>query len=100
VSDQLKMRRRNRKDAAEFLTGQGFEVSPETLATMATRGGGPRFRRFGRKPLYEEDDLLAWAEGRLSPPLSSTSAAQIEAAGAPKPAPLISRASNPASDRG
>jgi hypothetical protein len=43
------------------------------LATLASRGGGPRFVKFGRKPLYDEDELLAWAEGRLSQPVSSTS---------------------------
>ncbi|HEY3910622.1 MAG TPA: DNA-binding protein [Stellaceae bacterium] len=70
----LPSRRHNRKGAAVFLAGQGFEISAATLATMATRGGGPVFQRFGRKPVYTEDDLLAWATGRLSPPMTSTSA--------------------------
>ena len=43
----------------------GFPVAHATLETKASRGGGPPFRRFGRKPLYEWGPTLEWA--RLAP---------------------------------
>jgi hypothetical protein len=67
---------RLRRDAtAEALTAAGFPVSPATLATKATRGGGPPFQRFGRVPLYRWGDCLEWAHSRLSAPMRSTSEA-------------------------
>jgi hypothetical protein len=65
--------RLTRKAAAEALTAAGFPVSPTTLATKASRGGGPAFRRFGRVPLYRWGDCLDWAYSRLSCPMRSTS---------------------------
>jgi hypothetical protein len=64
-----------RRATAEALTEVGFPTSEKTLATKATRGGGPPFRSFGRVPLYRWGDALDWAEGRLSPPRRSTSEA-------------------------
>jgi hypothetical protein len=61
-----------RRPAAEALTGAGYPIRPATLATLASRGGGPPMRRWGRVPLYRWGDLLAWAEGRLSAPIRST----------------------------
>lgn len=55
-----------RKDAAEALRKAGFPVSPATLATMTSRGGGPPYRKFNQRVLYQWGDLLEWAEGRLS----------------------------------
>jgi hypothetical protein len=57
-----------RDQVAEALTDAGFPVRPKTLATKATRGGGPPFRCFGTKPLYRWSDALAWAQSRLGPP--------------------------------
>ena len=62
-----------RKDAAQYLTERGFKTAVATLAKLACVGGGPRFRSFGRKPLYLPADLLAWAEERTSGPRRSTS---------------------------
>ena len=45
----------------------------KTLATKATRGGGPPYRKFGLRVLYRWGDALAWAEGRLSAACCSTS---------------------------
>jgi hypothetical protein len=56
-----------RADAAVALTSAGYPISPSTLATMASRGGGPVFRRFGPKVLYRWGDLIEWAELRSSP---------------------------------
>ena len=68
-----------RRDAvAAALTAVGLPVKSKTLATMATRGGGPPYRLFGRWPLYRWGDALVWAEGRLSPPRRSTSEADAQ----------------------
>jgi hypothetical protein len=65
--------RLTRNATAAALTEAGFPVKPATLATKATRGGGPPFQRFGSRPLYKWADALRWAQSRLSPPISSTS---------------------------
>jgi hypothetical protein len=67
-----------RKATADALTAAGFPVSEKTLATMATRGGGPLYQLFGRKPLYRWGDSLDWPKGRLSKPVRTTS--ELEAA--------------------
>lgn len=59
--------------AAAALTEAGYPVKSKTLATKATRGGGPPYRLFGVRPLYRWGDALAWAQGRLSAPRRSTS---------------------------
>lgn len=64
-----------RKPVAEALTAFGYPVSDKTLATYATRGGGPPYRLFGRIPLYRWGDALAWAEGRCTSLRHSTSEA-------------------------
>jgi hypothetical protein len=64
-----------RRAAAQALTEAGFKTAPSSLATLAVRGGGPQFRRFGRIPLYRWGDLLDWAQSRLSTPMRSTSEA-------------------------
>jgi hypothetical protein len=63
-----------RKQTAEALNNVGIPITPATLATKATRGGGPPYRLFGPKPLYRWGDTLDWAMGRLSQPMSGTSA--------------------------
>ncbi len=70
---------RLRRDAvAAALTAVGLPVKSKTLATMATRGGGPPYQLFGRWPLYRWGDALAWAEARLSAPRRSTSEADAQ----------------------
>jgi hypothetical protein len=63
----------DRKEAAQFLTSRGFKTAPATLAKLACLGGGPVFESFGRRPLYREADLLAWAQARTTGPRRSTS---------------------------
>ncbi|MCY1280999.1 hypothetical protein D9M70_297970 [compost metagenome] len=46
-------------EAAEFL-----RLSPRTLEKQRVIGGGPRFRKFGRRVLYALADLEAWADAR------------------------------------
>ena len=57
-----------RKAAAEYIHDvHGQSVAAKTLARLASQGGGPAFRKAGKYPLYECDDLDAWAMARLSP---------------------------------
>jgi hypothetical protein len=67
-----------REAVAAALTAAGFPVKPKTLATKASRGGGPQYYLFGTKPLYRWGDALRWAQSRLSPPRSSTSEAELQ----------------------
>lgn len=64
-----------RVGAASALTDAGFPISPSTLATLATRGSGPPFQRFGVRVLYPWWSTLEWAQRRLGPVVTSTSAA-------------------------
>jgi hypothetical protein len=57
----------NRDEAAAYLTDIGCRIKPSTLATLASRGGGPLFAYRGRNLFYELADLDAWAASRLSP---------------------------------
>lgn len=49
----------NNSEAAEFL-----RLSPRTLEKQRVIGGGPRFRKFGRRVMYAIEDLEAWANAR------------------------------------
>lgn len=46
-------------EAADFLN-----LSPRTLEKQRVVGGGPRFRKFGRRVVYAVDDLERWADAR------------------------------------
>lgn len=54
-----------RDQAAAELTAHGFPVAAKTLATKASRGGGPKFYKFGPRAMYKLPDLLRWAQARL-----------------------------------
>jgi len=47
-------------EAARFL-----RLSPRTLEKMRVVGGGPPFRKFGRRVLYTLADLEDWAARRI-----------------------------------
>jgi hypothetical protein len=65
-----------RAQAADALTRHGYKMAPATLATLATRGGGPPFAKFGVHVHYKWADALAWARGRTSKTVHSTSELQ------------------------
>jgi hypothetical protein len=67
----------SRHAVSKALEDRGFPVPPATLATMASRGGGPPFHRFGTRVLYRWGPALAWAQARLRGPISSTSQADV-----------------------
>jgi hypothetical protein len=62
-----------RRQTAEALTNEGYPTAETTLATKAVRGGGPKFQKYGARPLYRWRDALEWARSRLSKPVASTS---------------------------
>jgi len=64
-----------RAELSAALTEAGFPIATSTLATIACRGHGPAYRRFGRTPLYEWGTALKWARSRLSGLVTNTSEA-------------------------
>jgi hypothetical protein len=66
-----------RPKTADALTEAGYPVKQATLATKATRGGGPPYQKFGARALYRWGDALLWAKGRLSAPRCSTSEGDV-----------------------
>ncbi len=46
-------------EAAQYL-----RLSPRTLEKQRVIGGGPKFRKFGRRVMYAVIDLDAWADAR------------------------------------
>lgn len=62
-----------RAEASDFLQSKGYPVAKGTLQKLASIGGGPDYHRFGHRALYKADSLIAWAQSRLSKPISSTS---------------------------
>jgi hypothetical protein len=62
-----------RPQAAKVLTACGLPCSPKTLASQATRGGGPEYQRFGKFVSYTGANLAAWARAKLGKPASSAS---------------------------
>jgi hypothetical protein len=67
-----------RQALAVQLTAEGFPTSEKTLATKATRGGGPPYRLYGRIPIYTWGEALEWALKRLSPLMTSTSERELQ----------------------
>jgi len=65
----------SREDASKYLTEQrGLTVSKNTLQKWVTVGGGPPYQRFGKRAVYLQSSLDAWAERKLSAPRCSSSA--------------------------
>lgn len=41
-----------------------LRLSPRTMEKQRVLGGGPRFRKFGRRVMYAVSDLDTWADAR------------------------------------
>lgn len=59
----------SRAGLAIALTEAGYPISAATLATKATRGGGPPYSTFNRNVLYRWEDALTWAKSRTREPI-------------------------------
>jgi len=62
-----------RSQTADALVKAGFPITAKTLATKASRGGGPPYSLFGPRPLHRWRDALVWALSRMTPPRRSSS---------------------------
>ena len=69
-----------REATAAALTAAGYPIKAKTLATKATRGGGPEYRVFSGRTLYRWGSTLAWAQASTSAPRRSTSEADQQQA--------------------
>jgi hypothetical protein len=67
-------RNMRRVEAARYIREvHGIPCVAPTLAKYACIGGGPAFRKAGKFPIYNQEDLDTWAEHRLSKKVRSTS---------------------------
>jgi hypothetical protein len=74
------------EEFAAALRAKGFRISAQSLPAMRSRGTGPPFYKFGEQVLYLYGPGLAWAQGRLRGPVTSTSEALAGLAVSHKPA--------------
>jgi hypothetical protein len=63
----------------------GVPMSYDTLATKATRGGGPPFRIFGKSAVYQWADVVAWVLETMGEPARTTSEHRARMASPPEP---------------
>lgn len=67
--------------SAYLLEHHGISRKVSTLARFACTGGGPAFRKAGKRHVvYERAELDRWARSILSEPLASTSEFSASAA--------------------
>jgi hypothetical protein len=65
--------KRRREAAAYVRDSYKQPCAAATLATYASRGGGPRFYKAGNAAIYDLKDLDAWALARMGAPVENTS---------------------------
>ena len=63
----------DRKQASAYLQAKYRVGAVGTLAKAATVGGGPAYRKIGKRVVYTRDDLDAWARERMTEPMRSSS---------------------------
>jgi hypothetical protein len=62
--------RKTREQLVVLLRDRGYPISLSTLHKMCmrTRNQGPKpVAYWGKRPLYDPDEAIAWAESRLRP---------------------------------
>lgn len=45
---------------------KGLQTTANTLRTLVTRGGGPKFHKWGRAVRYTKQTIDDWVAGRMS----------------------------------
>ena len=60
-----------REATAAALTAAGYPIAAKTLASKATRGGGPPYGVFAGRALYRWGSALDWARSHLTRPPSA-----------------------------
>jgi hypothetical protein len=68
----------SRGEASDYLASRGFRVAKPTLAKYAVTGGGPTYRNFGTRVVYDPSDLDEWVKAKLTAPRRSTSEVTAE----------------------
>ena len=63
----------NPERACEVLGSLGIRVGTSRLSVLRSVGGGPEFRKFGKKVFYTREALDRWVASKLSPAFASTS---------------------------
>lgn len=63
----------SREEAADYINSLGLPITKGTLQKYATTGGGPVYRRFGKRAVYMVSDVNDWAIKKVSSPMASTS---------------------------
>jgi hypothetical protein len=63
--DRISNEGRSRSGAADYLRQKFGEGSASALAKVASSPAGPAHYKFGKKVIYLDDDLDAWALRRL-----------------------------------
>jgi len=62
----------NTREAAEYLATNGVRRTLGTLEVLRVEGGGPRFRKDGRRVIYDKASLDDFIASRLSASVAST----------------------------
>ena len=63
-----------REEASQYFKEiLGLSIAKNTLAKQAVQGGGAKFRKLGRFPMYTPDDCDEHARKKLGPSLRTTS---------------------------
>jgi hypothetical protein len=71
----LRKERYSSKEASKYLlVRHGVNVAVRSLDKWRCTGGGPEFQKFLRNAFYTPAALDAWVAGKLSKPVTSTSA--------------------------
>jgi hypothetical protein len=75
MSDDIKPL--NTREASQYLLDKWrYKISPHTLDTYRSRGGGPENFYIGVNALYSPADLDAWVMARMTPKVGSASEAR------------------------
>lgn len=69
------------EEASRILATLGVPLAPATLTRLRCVGGGPRFTKFGRTPMYARQSLEDWADSRISPEVAANSELRRRASG-------------------
>jgi hypothetical protein len=65
-------------EAAKFLCSLGLRTAKSTLNTLRSLGGGPKFRKHGRRPVYTRRSLQEFANTKLT--VETTTVRELAAA--------------------
>lgn len=65
-----------RDEVSDHCKRRGLPIEKQTLAKYAVTGGGPAYRKFGPRVVYDPADVEDWIKQRLTAACKSTSEMQ------------------------